>query len=286
MTFVEVEPPHRIVALGRGGKFNRIKTTTIWTLNRSPGGGTDVDYMIETEPVLPTDRFVEALQRPARLVQAQGPQVALAAAIDPRGERGSRRARDGGGRLDSAPMRRLLVLALLAVVAAGCGAEDGVRTTAETEGLYLDINDLKYQVQMSRYMNPADVEDREYFVGLPETTPPAAADETWFGVWVRVENTSDEETFPSANVWEIHDTQENIYRPLPIDAEDNPFVYEPVDVPPKTVIPLSSTAAGQGPIQGQLLLFKIKTDSLQNRPLELRFSNGGDSQEGTYDLDV
>jgi uncharacterized protein YndB with AHSA1/START domain len=60
MTFVEVEPPHRIVALGRGGKFNRIKTTTIWTLNRSPGGGTDLDFMVETEPVLPTDKFVEA----------------------------------------------------------------------------------------------------------------------------------------------------------------------------------------------------------------------------------
>jgi uncharacterized protein YndB with AHSA1/START domain len=60
MTFVVVEPPHRIVAVGRGGKFNRIKTTTIWTLNRSPGGGTDLDYMVETEPVLPTDKFVEA----------------------------------------------------------------------------------------------------------------------------------------------------------------------------------------------------------------------------------
>ncbi|MGZ8648801.1 MAG: hypothetical protein ACXW08_09265 [Solirubrobacteraceae bacterium] len=181
-------------------------------------------------------------------------------------------------------MRRLLVIAMLAVVA-GCGAEEG-RTVAETEGIYLDINDLKYQVQMSRYMNPADVEDREYFTGIGETTPPAAADETWFGVWVRVENTSDDESFRSANVWEIHDTQENVYRPIPIDAEDNPFVYESVDVPPKTVIPLPTTAAGQGPVQGQLLIFKLKTDDLQNRPLELKFSNGGDSQEGTYDLDV
>jgi uncharacterized protein YndB with AHSA1/START domain len=61
MTFVTVEPPHRIVALGRGGKFNRIKTTTIWTLDRAPGGGTDVEYMIETEPLLRSDRLVEAL---------------------------------------------------------------------------------------------------------------------------------------------------------------------------------------------------------------------------------
>jgi uncharacterized protein YndB with AHSA1/START domain len=61
MTFVVVEPPHQIVAVGRGGKFNRIKTTAIWTLGVAPGGGTDVVYMIESEPVLPSDRLVEAL---------------------------------------------------------------------------------------------------------------------------------------------------------------------------------------------------------------------------------
>ena len=61
MTFSVVEPPHRIVAVGRGGKFNRIRTTAIWTLDHAPGGGTEVEYMIESEPALPTDRIVEAL---------------------------------------------------------------------------------------------------------------------------------------------------------------------------------------------------------------------------------
>jgi uncharacterized protein YndB with AHSA1/START domain len=63
MTFSVVEPPHRIVAVGRGGKFNRIRTTAIWTLDHAPGGGTEVEYMIESEPALPTDRIVEALTR-------------------------------------------------------------------------------------------------------------------------------------------------------------------------------------------------------------------------------
>jgi uncharacterized protein YndB with AHSA1/START domain len=63
MTFVVVEPPQRIVAVGRGGKFNRIKTTAIWTLDVSPGGGTDVEYLFESEPQFPTDRLVEALTR-------------------------------------------------------------------------------------------------------------------------------------------------------------------------------------------------------------------------------
>jgi uncharacterized protein YndB with AHSA1/START domain len=61
LTFAVVEPPHRIVAVGRGGKFNRIQTTAIWTLDVAPGGGTEVEYMIESEPALPTDRIVETL---------------------------------------------------------------------------------------------------------------------------------------------------------------------------------------------------------------------------------
>ena len=63
MTFAVVEPPHRIVAVGRGGKFNRNRTTAIWTLDVAPGGGTEVEYMIESEPALPTDRLMETLSR-------------------------------------------------------------------------------------------------------------------------------------------------------------------------------------------------------------------------------
>jgi len=61
MTFVVVEPPHRLVAVGRGGKFNRVKTTQIWTLDVAAGGGTEVEYMVELEPALPTDKLVEVL---------------------------------------------------------------------------------------------------------------------------------------------------------------------------------------------------------------------------------
>jgi hypothetical protein len=186
-------------------------------------------------------------------------------------------------------MPRLVVLAvvLIALVAAGCGgATEGVKTTAETEGLYLDIGGLTYQIEMSRYMNVNDVEDSEYLKGLPASTAQPAANETWFGVWVRVQNQTDKE-LRSADTWEIRDTQDNTFRPIPIDTNVNVFAFEPgIAVPPQTILPLASSAAGQGPIQGSLLLFKLKTDSLQNRPLELRFSNGQQGQTGTYDLDV
>ena len=184
-------------------------------------------------------------------------------------------------------MRRLvLALALLAtLVATGCGQSEG-ETHATTEGVYLEIGGLSYQIEMSRYMNSNDVEDREYLKGLPGGTAQPRGNETWFGVWVRVENFSGD-TRPAADTWEIRDTLDKIYRPIPIDTNVNVFAFKTgIDVPPGVTLPLPSSAAGQGPIQGSLLLFKISTDSLQNRPLELRFSNGSQGQTGSYDLDV
>ena len=60
MTFIEVDPPYRIVAAGRGGKFNRNKTWTTWTLEPS-GQATRVEVTTETEPALLTDRIMEGV---------------------------------------------------------------------------------------------------------------------------------------------------------------------------------------------------------------------------------
>jgi hypothetical protein len=182
-------------------------------------------------------------------------------------------------------LRLLLAAALLTLVAAGCGTAESQLETAETEGLYRTVNGLKYQVQLSRVLNPNDVEDREYFLGLPPGTTPPTGEETWFGVWMRVQNETDE-PLPAADEFEIVDTQEDVYRPVAVDPEQNPFVYAGGTVPPNTVVPLADSAAGQGPVQGQLLLFKLTNQSLQNRPLELRFSNGPGTDVGSYDLDV
>lgn len=178
---------------------------------------------------------------------------------------------------------RLLVTAAVLILAlAGCSRGESQTATAETEGLYLDVNGLKYQVQLSRYLNPNDVEDREYLAGLPEGTTEPGPDETWFGVWVRVQNTSDEAR-PSATTWEIHDTQEKVYRPVP---NDSVFAYQPTTVAPGQILPRPDSASGQGPVQGALLLFRVTNESLQNRPLELIFSNGAGSKSGMYHLDV
>lgn len=195
--------------------------------------------------------------------------------------------------IDTIPprMRRLLPLSLavallaFAGLAAGCGNQVAVRTVASTEGPYLDIDDLQYQVQLSRYLNPADVEDQTYLTGLPPNSPPPAGDETYFAVFMRVTNSTEEAISP-ANDFEILDTQGNVYRPIPLDAKVNPFAYVADPIPPKSMIPPEDSIASEGVIkQGALLLFKLKTDSLQNRPLQLRFRKGSGTQ-GTIDLDV
>ena len=54
---------------------------------------------------------------------------------------------------------------------------------------------------------------------------------------------------------------------------------------PKGLIPEADSVASEGTIQGSLLLFKVKTESLQNRPLEFRFKRGSGT-EGVVNLDV
>jgi uncharacterized protein YndB with AHSA1/START domain len=60
-TFVEFDPPYRIVEAGRGGKYNRIKVTGIYTLTPGAGGTTRVEFTNEVEPALLSDRILEKL---------------------------------------------------------------------------------------------------------------------------------------------------------------------------------------------------------------------------------
>lgn len=61
MTFIEVEPPRRIVGAGRGGKANRTRLRAVWELEPGAGATTRVTLTVETRPALPSDRIMEAL---------------------------------------------------------------------------------------------------------------------------------------------------------------------------------------------------------------------------------
>ncbi|MDQ6815901.1 MAG: SRPBCC family protein [Actinomycetota bacterium] len=61
VTMAELQPPFRIVERGRGGKFNRVRMLGTYTLSPAPGGTTKVQYTLETDPVMPSDKLMEAL---------------------------------------------------------------------------------------------------------------------------------------------------------------------------------------------------------------------------------
>jgi hypothetical protein len=186
------------------------------------------------------------------------------------------------------PLRVLLLLALAAapiLALAGCGNKVEIRTEAKTEGVYIDVGELKYQVQLSRILNPNDVEDRSYLQGLPAGTVPPQSDEAWFGVWMRVQNTTSEKTLTAADQFEIVDTQE--HRFTPVTLENNPFAYQAQPLAPKTIVPTANSPAGEGVIQGSLILFKLTTEALANRPLEFKIQSPALPDDvGIVDLDV
>lgn len=181
-------------------------------------------------------------------------------------------------------MRRFLALAaVVALGLSGCGNKHAYNHEAETEGEYVDVGELVYQVQMSRFLNPGDREDVEYLQGLPADTPPLTADETWFGVWMRVKNYTNETIQPATDI-SIVDTEDDRFEPISL-AKTNPFAYNPGPLGADQVFPLPDTAASSGPIQGSLILYRLTNESLQNRPLVLHIEKPGtEGAEVSLDL--
>lgn len=61
MTVADLQPPFKIVQRGRGGKYNRIRMLSTYTLQPGSSGTTRVQYTVETVPALLSDRLMEAL---------------------------------------------------------------------------------------------------------------------------------------------------------------------------------------------------------------------------------
>jgi hypothetical protein len=191
-------------------------------------------------------------------------------------------------------LRNLLtaLLALIAVLAlSACGESHSKVTTGTYAGEsgqnapYLDVGPLKYEVQLSRELNPQNTEDAQYLAGLSPEEAKLAPGQEWFAVFLQVYNTGSQPQTAATSIT-ISDTQGNTYTPLQPGAT-NDYAYRGGTVAPKGQIPEPGTTADQGPTQGALLLYKIAVVSLDNRPLELKITNPADlAESATAELDV
>jgi uncharacterized protein YndB with AHSA1/START domain len=63
VTLVELRPPERILATGRAGRFNRVRTRSEWKLEADDQGRTVVEFTTESTPATSSDRRMEKLLR-------------------------------------------------------------------------------------------------------------------------------------------------------------------------------------------------------------------------------
>jgi hypothetical protein len=178
------------------------------------------------------------------------------------------------------------LLAVLTLVACGGGQKQPTHH-GEGEGAYIQAGPLIYQVQMSRELNPHNVEDVEYLQGLATDTPPLAGDEEWFGVWLRVQNPTDR-VHRSADEFKVVDTLGTEYEPIALPAT-NPFTYQPAVLEADSgqpVYPDPESGAGSGVTNGSMLLFKFNTAVYSDRPLELEITPPGGGEPSSVVLDL
>jgi hypothetical protein len=197
-----------------------------------------------------------------------------------------------------APLRKrtptalaVLALSVLAPVGLAACGEDTKVTTGTYAGEsgknapYLDVGPIKYEVQLSRELNPVNTEDSNYLEGLTPEQAKLEPGEEWFAVFLQVYNNTHSPQ-PAASNITITDTQENMYTPIEPN-ETNHYAYRAMDVPANGQLPLPNSVAADGPTQGALLLFKIKVVSLDNRPLTIKIVNPTNSVESaSAELDV
>jgi hypothetical protein len=186
----------------------------------------------------------------------------------------------------SARIPRLTALGSALALALGlsaCGNKESHPIRADSEGVYVDAGAVSYQVQISRQLNPYNVEDRSYLAGVSAAQP--KPDQEWFGVflWAKNESHANQTT---ASRFDIIDTQGTRYYPVAINTQVNPFAWTPQTLKPLGIQPAPDSAASFGPTQGAVLLFKLNTSVYSNRPLTLEIYAAGQAQPSTVSLDL
>ena len=166
---------------------------------------------------------------------------------------------------------------LVAMPLAGCGEKEGEEALEAVEGEPLHVGGLIYNVAITRFMNPDEVEDRAYLVGQE----PEPADKSYLGVFLTIDN-EEEEAIQSAATYTVTDSTEREYESL--ETESVHALDIGASVPADDKIPGADTPASESVIQGSLLLFLVDDDVSAARPLELQIEGADGS--GHIELDI
>ena len=170
-----------------------------------------------------------------------------------------------------------LVLALIGALLVGaCGNEgDGL---SAVEGEPLELGELSYNVQITRLLNQAAIDDSEYLRGMPRAPKGTA----YLAVFIRVDNEGTEPTRIPAT-FPIKTTRDQVFEPI---ETNNPFALPlGAEVPAGGQFPTVDSAAFSGPIKGSMLLYLVDEAATENRPLELDIPGPG-GETGVIELDI
>jgi len=171
-----------------------------------------------------------------------------------------------------------LVLALALVGVAGCGGEE--ETHEVEEGVPLELGELEFNVQLTRFLNPTDAQDREYLEGQQVPPPPG---ESYLSVSMTIENKGDDPVrLPGPADMTVVDTTGAGFEALPSSSD----LAVPLgsEIPGGGEVPEPGSSAESGPTQGSVVVFLVDQDVPENRPLELEIEHEGETATVTLDI--
>jgi hypothetical protein len=167
------------------------------------------------------------------------------------------------------------VLLVAVMLFAACGEEQELDVV---EGEPVELGELLYNVQITRFLNPNDPEDEAYLRGQPSARP----DQDYLAVFMTIENEGDS-TANLPGEMTIRDTRDNTYEP--VDSNSEYALELGASVGAGEEVPAPDTPAASGPIAGAMVLFLVDRAVTENRPIELEIPSEADT-EARVELDI
>ena len=165
----------------------------------------------------------------------------------------------------------------LALAAAGCGSSD--ESLSVKEGEPVTVDDLSYNVAITRFLNPADQEDQGYLTGQPD--PPAG--KSYLAVFLQVTNQGDALARLPKD-FTVTDTSGDEF--APIDSNSLFALELGGKLKAGATAPQPESTAASGPIEGSMILFRVNEDVTESRPLVLDIPSTTGGESGEVELDI